>query len=69
MAKWRRLWQPGRLLFWQMLVFNMLSSACAWAMNTLPLNGIGLALIGTLGVLNVAFGMLAAWMLVKEEPK
>jgi hypothetical protein len=68
MERLLRLWQPGRLLFWQMMVFNVLSSVCAWAMNSLPLNGFGLALIGTLGLLNVGFGMLAAWALMKETP-
>jgi 4-hydroxybenzoate polyprenyltransferase len=68
-SKLKRLWQPQRLLFWQMLMFNVLSSACGWAMNTLPLNGIGLLLVGTLGLMNVGFGLLAAWALLREEPR
>ena len=63
-----RLWQPGRLLFWQMVMFNVLSSVCGWALRTLPLNGVGLAVVGLMGLLNVAFGLLAAWKLVTEEP-
>jgi hypothetical protein len=64
----RRLWQPGRLLFWQMVMFNVLSSVCGWALRALPLNGLGLAVVGLMGLLNVAFGLLAAWKLVTEEP-
>ena len=63
-----RLWQPGRLLFWQMVMFNVLSSVCGWALRALPLNGVGLAVVGLMGLLNVAFGLLAAWKLVTEEP-
>ena len=63
-----RLWQPGRLLFWQMVMFNILSSVCGWALRALPLNGVGLAVVGLMGLLNVAFGLLAAWKLVTEEP-
>lgn len=66
--KLSRLWQPGRLLFWQMVMFNLLSSVCGWAMHALPLNTLGLLLIGTVGLLNCAFGMLSMWRLVREEP-
>ena len=51
-----------------MLAFNVLSSVCAWAMNTLPLNAVGLLLIGTVGLMNVGFGLLAAWALLREAP-
>jgi hypothetical protein len=66
--KLRRLWQPGRLLFWQMVMFNVLSSVCSWAMRALPLNTLGLLLVGFVALLNVGFGLLAAWMLVRDEP-
>ena len=66
--KLRRLWQPGRLLFWQMVMFNVLSSVCSWAMRALPLNTLGLLLVGLVALLNVGFGLLAAWMLVRDEP-
>ena len=66
--KLRRLWQPGRLLFWQMVMFNVLSSLCSWAMRALPLNTLGLLLVGFVALLNVGFGLLAAWMLVRDEP-
>jgi 4-hydroxybenzoate polyprenyltransferase len=68
-AKLKRLWQPQRLLFWQMLMFDVLSSACAWALNTLPLNSLGLGVVGLLGLMNVGFGLLAAWALLREEAK
>jgi hypothetical protein len=61
----KRLWQPGSLLFWQMVGFNVLSSVCAWALRALPLNTTGVLLVGTLGLLNCAFGMLAAWRLLQ----
>jgi hypothetical protein len=66
--KFRRLWQPGRLLFWQMVMFNVLSSVCGWALRALPLNTAGLLLIGTVGLLNCVFGMLAMWHLMRDEP-
>ena len=66
--KLQRLWQPRTLLFWQMVCFNILSSACGWALRVLPLNTTGLLLIGTLGLLNCAFGMLAMWRLLRDEP-
>ena len=67
--KLRRLWQPGTLLFWQMVTFNVLSSVCGWALRALPLNTTGLMLIGVVGLLNCVFGMMAAWRLVRDEPE
>lgn len=61
--RWKRLWQPRRPAFWLMLAFNLLSSACAWALRTLPLNDAGLVLIGSLGLLNALFGLIVAWRL------
>jgi hypothetical protein len=66
--KWQRLWQPRRGLFWMMLGFNVLSSVCTWAMRALPLNMVGLLLVGGVALLNVGFGLLAAWQLLREEP-
>jgi hypothetical protein len=60
-----RLWQPTRLLFWMMLGFNVLSSVCSYAMRALPLNTLGLLLVGSVALLNVACGLWAAWQLVK----
>ncbi len=65
--KWRRLWQPGKLLFWQMLVFNLLSSACTWALRALPLSTLGMVLVASVALLNVAFGLLAAWKLMQDS--
>jgi 4-hydroxybenzoate polyprenyltransferase len=62
----RRLWQPSRLLFWMMVGFNALSSVCSFAMRALPLNTLGLVVVGVVGLINVACGLWAAWQLVKE---
>lgn len=66
--KLRRLWQPGRALFWQMVFFNIMSSVCTWAMRALPLNTAGLLLLAFIALLNVGFGLAAAWMLMRDEP-
>jgi hypothetical protein len=66
--QWRRLWQPRRGLFWLMVAFNVLSSVCTWAMRALPLNTVGLLLLAFIALLNVAFGLMAAWQLMREEP-
>ena len=47
MERLRRLWQPQNPLFWMMLGFNALSSACTWILRSQPLNLFGLLLIGT----------------------
>ena len=67
--KLSRLWQPRRLLFWMWLMFNVLSSVCTYAMRALPLNMAGLLLVGLVALLNVAFGLLAAWLLVRDPPQ
>jgi hypothetical protein len=63
----KRLWQPRRALFWQMGVFNGLSSACGWVLNTMTLNTVGQLLIGGVGLLNVGFGLAAAWALMRDD--
>ena len=65
---WSRLWQPRKLLFWQMVMFNVLSSVCSWALRAYPLNGVGLLLVTFVALLNVGFGLLAAWKLL-QTPK
>ena len=67
MENLRRLWQPRKGLFWMMVGFNALSSLCTWAMRALPLNTLGLLLIGAIALLNVAFGLLAAWKLMRGD--
>ena len=67
MEKLRRLWQPSKPLFWMMVGFNVMSSVCTWAMRALPLNTLGLLLVGTVALLNVAFGLLAAWKLMRGD--
>ena len=66
--KLSRIWQPRRLLFWQMVMFNGLSSVCTFAMRAFPLNTAGLLLVGSVALLNVGFGLVAAWALVRDEP-
>ncbi|MCY7314133.1 MAG: hypothetical protein LH480_00470 [Rubrivivax sp.] len=66
--KLSRLWQPRRLLFWQMVMFNVLSSVCTYAMRAYPLNTGGLLLLALVALLNVGFGLLAAWALVRDPP-
>jgi hypothetical protein len=66
--QWKRLWQPRRGLFWMMLGFNVLSSVCTWAMRALPLNTVGLLLLAFIALMNVAFGLRAAWQLMRDEP-
>ena len=68
-VKLRRLWQPGRVLFWLMLAFNILSSLCSYAMRFLPLNTVGMLLVGSVALINVAGGLWAAWQLVKDPPR
>ena len=66
--KLSRLWQPRRLLFWQMILFNVLSSVCTYAMRAYPLNTVGLLLVAFVALLNVGFGLVAAWALVRDPP-
>ena len=65
----RNLWRPRHPLFWQMIAFNVLGSACGWALRALPLNTTGLLLIGSVGLLNSLFGMLAMWRLLHDAPE
>jgi len=64
----KRLWQPRRGLFWMMVMFNVLSSVCTYAMRAYPLNMLGLLLLAFVALLNVAFGLLAAWQLMRDPP-
>ena len=66
--KLSRLWQPRKLLFWQMVMFNVLSSVCSWALRALPLNTVAMLIITLVALTNVGFGLLAVWMLMREDP-
>jgi hypothetical protein len=66
--QWKRLWQPRNPMFWMMVGFNVLSSVCSWALRALPLNTVGLLLVGFVALLNVGAGLLAAWTLLRTEP-
>ena len=59
----RRLWRPSHPLFWLVLLFNLLSSVCAWLMRSLPLSTGALLALGLLALANVGFGLLAAYRL------
>ena len=67
MDKLRRLWQPRNPLFWMMVAFNALSSLCSWALRALPLNTVGLLLVSAIALMNVGFGLLAAWKLMRDD--
>ena len=66
LSRLSRIWQPRNPLFWMMVGFNVLSSVCSYAMRALPLNTLGLLLVGGVALLNVACGLWAAWQLVKQ---
>lgn len=68
-VQWKRLWQPRNPMFWMMVGFNALSSVCSWALRALPLNTVGLLLVGFVALLNVGAGLMAAWTLLRTEPK
>jgi len=55
-------------MFWMMVGFNALSSLCTWAMQALPLNPLGLALLAVVALLNVGMGLLAGWALLRQPP-
>lgn len=65
--RWRRLWQPGHPLFWLMVVFNALSSACAWLLHTWPLAPAWQIALALVALGNVAAGTLAAWRLLRGD--
>jgi len=64
----KRLWQPRRGLFWMMLMFNVLSSVCTYVMRAHPLNTVGMLLLAFIALLNVGFGLVAAWALMRDPP-
>ena len=63
----RRLWQPRHPLFWLMLLFNVLTSVCAWLMRLPGLADGAILLLGALALANMAFGLFAAWRLLRSD--
>lgn len=49
-----------------MVAFNLLSALLAWVLRTWPLNGFGLAVVGSLALANAGLGLWAAWRLVRD---
>jgi len=66
--KLKRLWQPANKLFWMMLFFNIMSSVCTYVMRAYPWNMAGQLLLAAIALVNVFFGLAAAWMLMRDEP-
>lgn len=67
--KLSRLWRPRHPLFWLMVLFNLLSSACSWALRSLPLTEAAMWLIAAAALGNMGFGLWCAWRLVRlPEP-
>jgi hypothetical protein len=64
--KLSRLFQPRNPLFWLMLAFSVLSSACAWALRALPLSTLGLVLIGSVGLANALISLVLTWRLIRD---
>lgn len=65
--KLARLWRPRHPLFWLMLLFNGLSSLCAWLMRLPGLGDGAILLLGLVALANVGFGLLTAWRLLQLE--
>ena len=65
--KLSKLFQPRDPVFWLMVVFNLLSSVFAWSMR---IEGIAPGLVflfGLLALLNMIFGLLLAWRLLRQQ--
>jgi hypothetical protein len=65
--KLQRLWQPAHPMFWLMVVFNVLSSVCAWALRAVALPYPVMLFIALVALGNVAGGLLCAWRLLQDE--
>jgi hypothetical protein len=65
--KLARLWQPSRAVWWLMVGFNLLSTACAWALRALPLTTTGTLLIGALGLANALCGLWLTARLLRGD--
>jgi 4-hydroxybenzoate polyprenyltransferase len=62
----KRLWQPRHPLFWLMLLFNLLSSLCAWALRSWTLPDTLMLLIAAVALGNVFFGLRCALVLMAK---
>ena len=65
--KLQRLWQPTHPMFWLMVVFNVLSSVCAWALRAMALPYPVMLLIALVALGNVVGGLWCAWFLLRNE--
>jgi hypothetical protein len=65
--KLSRLYQPRNPVFWLMVVLNVLSSVFAWALRSVSLNAIGIAVVGALALSNAVVGLWLAWRLMNRE--
>ena len=63
-----RLWRPRSMLFWQLVVFNLLSALCAWALRSVALTTVAFTVVAALALLNCLFGMMATWRLWAQPP-
>jgi 4-hydroxybenzoate polyprenyltransferase len=63
----KSLWQPHHPVFWLMVVFNILSSVCAWALRNMALPYPVMLLIGLVALCNVAGGLWCAWLLLQKK--
>jgi hypothetical protein len=65
--KLQRLWQPAHPMFWLMVVFNVLSSVCAWALRAVALPYPVMLFIALVALGNVVGGLVCAWQLLQGE--
>lgn len=63
-----RMWQPHRLVFWLMLVFNVFSSVVAWLLHWLQPTGVALLVLVTFALANAAMGWWMLAILWRQSP-
>ena len=66
--KLQRLWQPRHPIFWLLVVFNLLSSVCAWVLRSFSMPYPLMLSVAGLALGNVVFGLWCAWRLVNTVP-
>ncbi len=67
LSRLSRLFQPGKPLFWVMVVLNALSAVLLWLFYNWPLTVFGQWLIAVLALGNAGLGGLCAWRLLKDD--